>query len=688
MAVRVTRKVFWDLAIWMTLLGIGAGIVFPAFTILLGVPASTAFGPVFVVACLAAGLVVALGNHTIARLVVCHRLESLSDGLRNADVEVRAALTGHEWRLRADELRLPVDSDDALGDTARSFNGLVESLVKLGEFRALVERSTDMIVVVDADGGVRFASASTTSWLGIAPDEMSVDALMGMVHPDDLAATAQAVERLDAGEAWASVPIRARRSDGAWRTCELVVRDLRDDPVIGGTVWSARDVTDRAELEAELLHQALHDPLTGLANRHLFGERVSHALTGRDAGTLAVMYVDLDDFKTVNDSLGHGAGDRLLLSVAERLTATVRAGDTAARLGGDEFAVLVERSAGRDAVLEVAERIRAALAEPTDIGSIQLAANASIGIAFADDGAEVPDAEELIRNADIAMYMAKASGKHRQAVYEPSMHAAARRRLELKADLARAVAADELFLEYQPILDLDTGETTGFEALIRWRHPSRGLIGPADFIPLAEESGAIITIGDWVLHRACQQMREWQHRHPERPLRLSVNVSGVQLRDADVVASVASALEASGLEPSSLLLELTETVLLADVESVRSVLAELKALGVTIGIDDFGTGYSSFSYLRDYPIDVVKIDRSFVGDLDVGVHTAMVRSILRLAESLGIDGVAEGIESEAVRAALVQLGCHAGQGYHFAHPLDARDVDAHLDRTQHGVRAV
>lgn len=675
MSVRLTRRVFRDLAIWMTALGLGAGVAFPAFVILLGVPRATALRPAFVASCLAAGLVVAIGNHALTCLVVRPRLAALADALATADTEVRAALAGRAWELTVDELCLPVDSVDELGDTARSLNGLVASLAELGRFRALVDRSTDMIVVIDVEGAVRFTSASTSAWIGADVDGLHLDTVLELVHPDDRAGIVERISRRDRPSGATTMPIRARRADGAWRTCELVVTDLIDDPIIAGTVLSARDVTDRAQLEAELLHQALHDPLTGLANRHLFLERVSHALDGREADALAVMFIDLDDFKTVNDSLGHAAGDRLLLTVAERLTAAVRGGDTAARLGGDEFAVLVERTSGREPALEVADRIQAALAEPTDVGSVQLSVGASIGVAFADDAR---DADELVRNADLAMYMAKAGGKHRRTVYEPSMHAAARHRLELKAELGRAVAADQLFIEYQPILDLDTGETTGFEALVRWNHPIHGLIGPADFIPLAEESGAVVEIGDWVLRRATAQMREWQRRHPERDLQLSVNVSGVQLRDADIVRSVAGALEASGLEPSSLLLELTETVLLADVASIRAVLCELKDLGVTIGIDDFGTGYASFSYLRDYPIDVVKIDRSFVNDLDVGAHAAMVRSILRLTESMGIVGVAEGIETDAVRAALVKLGCHAGQGYHFAHPLNAREVDAHL----------
>jgi diguanylate cyclase (GGDEF)-like protein len=436
-------------------------------------------------------------------------------------------------------------------------------------------------------------------------------------------------------------------------------------------------------MEEQLKRMALHDPLTLLANRSLFHDRVEHAVAvcKRNGRDVAVMFVDLDDFKPINDSFGHAAGDRVLHKCAQRLVKSTRGGDTVARLGGDEFAVLLENLTGKEQVIEVAARIVESLQEPLDLPDGDMRVSASIGVAFStpDDGVE-----ELMRNADLAMYAAKSAGKGRFLVYEPSMQSPASERREMEAELERALHAGEFLLHYQPIVELHSGYLLGVEALIRWYHPERGVIMPGEFIPVAEETGQIVPLGRWVLAQACREVKVWQARLPEgRQVRVSVNVSAVQLARSDICADVRTALEISEIDPGCLVLELTESALMQNSESVLAALIELKKLGVRIAIDDFGTGYSSLTYLHRFPIDILKIDRSFVerlGGVDGGEDFA--RAIITLGGTLALEVVAEGIELEHQQRGLLELGCVAGQGYYYSKPalLHELEFSIHMAR--------
>ena len=472
--------------------------------------------------------------------------------------------------------------------------------------------------------------------------------------------------------------LRARHADGSWRSIDAVLKNLLDDPAVGGIVVNYRDVTTRKTLEEELRRQAFHDSLTGLANRALFADRLEHALSRtRSFGQhVAVLFIDLDDFKTVNDSLGHGEGDLLLVAVAERLQQPLRSGDTLARMGGDEFAVLLEDPSDASGPVEVAQRLLAALEPPFERGGKELFVHASVGIAVSTVKSMTPG--DLLRDADVSMYTAKSNGKNRVEVFQPSMHAAATARLALKGDLERAMEREEFALLYQPIIQLKTGQVTGVEALLRWHHPRRGVVGPTEFIPVAEETGLIIPLGRWVLTEACRQAVAWD-AEARRPLRMSVNVSGRQIHQAGFADEVAEVLAATGLDASRLTLELTESVLMQDVEVTAATLGELKALGVRLAIDDFGTGYSSLSYLRRFPIDELKIDRSFVATVNVGPdQSALVRSILKLGDTLHLETVAEGIEEADQLHELQGLGADLGQGFYFAKPLTSEAISTLL----------
>jgi diguanylate cyclase (GGDEF)-like protein len=389
--------------------------------------------------------------------------------------------------------------------------------------------------------------------------------------------------------------------------------------------------------------------------------------------------MDLDDFKTVNDSLGHVPGDRLLTDVAGRIQRCLRSSDTAARLGGDEFGILIEDQA--NAPTELATRVLAALSAPFDLDGTQVFVRASIGISVADPDQHGPEAvAALLRNADVAMYSAKSEGGGRWRVFEPAMHDAARQRLELKSALDGALDRDELILHYQPILDLTSGAVCGVEALVRWIHPEQGLIAPLDFIPLAEETGQIVPIGGWVLDEACRTAVLLQGSHPDLPMYMAVNLSARQLQRPEIVDEVAAALSTSGLAPEDLVLEITESVLMHDIDLTIERLQRLKELGVQLAIDDFGTGYSSLNYLRRFPVDIVKMDRSFVDGIAVDGHQrALVAMIVDLARALGLRQVAEGIERPEQLAELKSLGCGFGQGFLFARPLAFADLDLLLD---------
>jgi diguanylate cyclase (GGDEF)-like protein/PAS domain S-box-containing protein len=480
----------------------------------------------------------------------------------------------------------------------------------------------------------------------------------------------------------ARLELRQRRKDGTPIDIELSTAPLQTPTgELTGTIKVAADISDRKRLEQQLRHQAFHDALTGLPNRALFQDRLEHALarTARSHDLLAVLLLDLDGFKTINDSLGHAAGDQLLGVVAERVSAAVRPGDTVARLGGDEFVVLLEDAADPGEAAAVAERLLATLGEPLVLlgRDAPVQPRASIGIVTTTDN--VP-AGDLLRDADVAMYLAKGQGGSSYRLFEPAMRSAAVERIELEADLRRAVEHNQMILHYQPIVELDSGRLTGVEALVRWQHPTKGLIPPGRFIPIAEETGLLLPIGRLVLRRACQQVRAWQRTIPGyEQLNVSVNLSSVQLEHPDLVAEVAAALADADLDPRHLTLELTESLLIDDTQATATKLAQLKALRVQLAIDDFGTGYSSLAYLRRLPIDVLKIDKAFVDGVATNPEAAaLAQAIIRLAATLNLRPVAEGIEHTAQLQRLRDLRCHYGQGYHFAKPLDPQQLAALL----------
>jgi diguanylate cyclase (GGDEF)-like protein len=442
---------------------------------------------------------------------------------------------------------------------------------------------------------------------------------------------------------------------------------LTDDPAVQGLALNFRDISERKALEEQLRQLAFHDPLTLLANRSLFRDRVQHSLTLAQRGQhqVAVMFLDLDNFKNINDTLGHDAGDRLLQAVAQRLVKSTRFSDTVARLGGDEFAILLE---GITTVAEV-ESLAAALIEGLDqpfaLSATEVRVSASIGVAFSTFEA---GAEAMLSKADIAMYHAKAAGKSRFVTFQPQMQEMLHERLRLEADISRGLANGEFFVEYQPIVDLGTRILLGVEALVRWRHPDLGVLMPSRFIQIAEECGQIVKLGRWVLGRACRELCAWRGSVAGGSgLRIAVNISGRHLQHGDLVQDVAQALEESGLEPGNLVIELTESTIMHNTEANLGRLRQLKALGVRLAIDDFGTGYSSLSYLHRFPIDILKIDHSFVNRLTNTYNgPELARAVITLGETLGLDTVAEGIEQEPQVAALLALGCVAGQGFLFA----------------------
>jgi diguanylate cyclase (GGDEF)-like protein/PAS domain S-box-containing protein len=537
-------------------------------------------------------------------------------------------------------------------------------------FRSLVQNSKDLIAVVEPDLTIRFVTPSADPMLGFGPDELVGTRLDQLFHPDEAERVTALLHEHARNAGGGELEFQLRQRDGSWRTVEGAVANLLDDLSVRGLVLTAHDVTERRQLEIELARQAFHDSLTGLPNRALFIDRVAHSLErlGRTTRSVAVLFIDIDDFKTVNDSLGHATGDELLVAVGGRLRGCLRSADTGARLGGDEFGVLLEDVGGVGAAIEVAERILEALRRPIVLSEAELLVRASIGIVVGRTGQSSGD---LLRNADVAMYKGKRHGGNRYEVFEPAMHAAALARLELKADLERALAGGEFHLMYQPIVELGDGTVVGVEALARWTHPTRGAISPVEFIPLAEETGLIPEIGRWALGQACEQAVVWQQSLlAGRRLSMSVNLAGRQLQSSTLIGDVTDVLARTGINPHDLMLEITESTLMDEVDLVATRLGELKRLGVRIAVDDFGTGFSSLSYLQRFPVDVLKIAKEFVDEIATEQRDVrLVEAVIKIAGSLDLRTVAEGIELEEQRVRLRELGCMLGQGYLFARPM-------------------
>jgi diguanylate cyclase (GGDEF)-like protein/PAS domain S-box-containing protein len=559
---------------------------------------------------------------------------------------------------------------------------LAEDALRQSEerFRSLVQNASDLITVIDADTTIRYQSPSIEHVLGHDAASMLGKRLTDLIHIDDVARTLSVLHNAmrDPG-ARTSADMRVRDRNGGWRHVEFIGTDQRHDPAIGGLVLNIRDVTDRKALEQQLRHQATHDPLTKLANRTRFSDRLQAALARAErlGHRIGILFMDLDNFKGVNDSLGHSAGDRLLTGVAERIERCLRPGDTVARLGGDEFAILLDAVSSADDATRVVDRIFRALEEPFTLEGKEISVRASVGIAVSGLPDTTPDADALLRDADVAMYVAKSHGKGCYEVFETSMQVSMMERLELLADLQRAVERSEFVLQYQPMVALRTGELSGVEALVRWQHPRRGLIQPGDFISLAEDSGSIIGLGRWVLENACRQATAWQMRFPQATnWTLSVNVSAKQLQHPGFVGEVAHILKATGLRPDRLILEITESVMMHDAKLMMTRLQDLKNLGLRLAIDDFGTGYSSLSYLRQFPFDLLKIDKSFIDDVgSTDQQKELTRAIIELGRTLDLELVAEGIERTEQLARLLSLECNLGQGFFFARPLDREEVE-------------
>jgi len=559
--------------------------------------------------------------------------------------------------------------DDAQARQRRAVD-LVEA-----RFASLIRNASDVIMIVDAGGRIEYASPAVQRTFGLWHDDLVGHKLGEIWREADreriaaFLAEVTATHGVSIGPVELSVDTKARHF-----ILECVGSNLLDDPAVKGLALNLRDVTERKALEDQLRQLAFHDPLTLLANRSLFRNRVEHALalSRRTQERLAVLMIDLDNFKNVNDSLGHDAGDRLLQSAAQRLVKCTRAADTVARLGGDEFAVLLEGVSTLEQAEQIAASVTDAFRQPISIDGNDMVVTTSVGVALSEPG---NDTEHVLRNADIAMYNAKTAGKGRHVGFHARMQEQLRERLRLEDDLSQAFARNEFFLEFQPIVDLKTTELLGVEALVRWQHPEQGRLLPGQFIPMAEETGQIVELGRWVLLDACSKVKQWRDSiDAGNGLRVAVNISGRHLQQGDLVADVRHALEVSGLEPESLLIELTESTMMHNSESNLLRLKDLKSLGVRLAIDDFGTGYSSLSYLHRFPIDILKIDRSFVSRLtESNEGPKLARAVVMLGETLGLETVAEGVESEDQVTQLLELGCVAAQGFLFSH---ATSLDA------------
>jgi diguanylate cyclase (GGDEF)-like protein/PAS domain S-box-containing protein len=575
-------------------------------------------------------------------------------------------------RTRASELRGSSGEHagfvGSLEDVTSELEALREISAREAEYRMLAENSSDFLARHAPDGTYRYCSPACVAITGYSPEELIGTSPFRLVAAEDRDAVRAYARLVSEREEPATAAYRLRCKDGQLRWLETTARAVRDDAGVRELVSVTRDISERKQAEIELSHAALHDTLTGLPNRALFLDRLGLALrrTERRSGSVAVLFCDLDRFKVVNDSLGHDAGDRLLVDVAGRIVTALRPADTVARFGGDEFTILCEDIAGEIEAATIAQRIVDVFRDPflLEDGEVFLATSVGIAIARGNDDR----AEDLIRDADAAMYRAKERGKGRYEIFDEAMRADAVARLETESALRRAVERGELRLHYQPEVDLATGAVRGFEALVRWDHPARGLLGPNAFIPLAEETGLIVPIGEWVLREAATEAARWATASSE-PLTLSVNLSARQLAQQDLVAMVRRAMAETGIDPATLCLEITESAVMESGSATTAQLRALKSLGIRLAIDDFGTGFSSLAHLRRFPVDVLKIDGTFVAGLGHEPQDASIAAaVISLAHALGLDTVAEGIETEEQLTILRSLGCDLGQGYLFGRP--------------------
>jgi diguanylate cyclase (GGDEF)-like protein/PAS domain S-box-containing protein len=545
-------------------------------------------------------------------------------------------------------------------------------------FRSLIEHSSDIVTVVDAHGTILYEGPSVERLLGHKAGDLMGTKIQQYLHPDDVAGVVEALTH-PAEYGIQSVEFRFRERSGGWRILEATVNYLVDNPDVGGIVFNCRDITARKQDEATIRHLAYFDALTSLPNRMLFNDRLAQALAHsrrRGSRGLAIMFLDLDRFKNINDTLGHGAGDELLRAAADRISGAIRQEDTVARLGGDEFLFLLPGVDDVEDAARIAQKILEVFNLPFRIHDHELHATASIGISmFPLDGT---DAETLIRNADTALYRAKEQGGSRYQLYAPAMNAIAFKRLVLENSLRRALERDELTMHYQPLVSVETGRPIGVEALIRWKHPELGLISPGEFIPLAEETGLIVPLTRWALRSACMQMKAWRDAGIDLQT-VSVNVSGCRFNECNLPGMIAEVLESAKLDGRHLGIELTESVMMDNAEATINTIHDLKKTGIRISIDDFGTGYSSLSYLKRLPIDTLKIDQSFVRNISTDSDDAAIAMlIIGMAHSLEMSVVAEGVETQEQRSFLESNSCDVLQGYLISRPLPAAELTPFL----------
>ncbi|MFH7244751.1 MAG: EAL domain-containing protein [Spirulina sp.] len=549
-------------------------------------------------------------------------------------------------------------------------------------YRLVADNISDLVGLHDLKGNFIYVSPSCLGLLGHTADNLLGQNFYDFIHPDDRERVRLQIQALRPPQTLAQLLYRAVRSSGDDLWLETLAKPIlneRGRVVQVQTV--SRDVTERVQVEAQLRHQALYDDLTQLPNRTLFMERVDYALhQGQSPRSFAVLFIDIDRFKLINDSLGHGAGDHLLRSVVNTLSQYLRPCDTLARWGGDEFALLLPDLDDITSAIEVATAMQTGLARPIDLGEQSVVISASIGIVWS--AGYYQSGTEILRDADTAMYRAKSRGRACYEVFDPEMHREMLHRLTLEHDLRRAIETDQFQVYYQPQVDLATGQWLGVEALARWPHPERGMISPQVFIPIAEETGLIQAVGEWVLWATCYQLQQWHRQFPQQPLYASVNVASQQLQQSDFLETIDQVLEGTALDPAFLHLEITERALIEDTPHTAEVLAGLRQRGIQVNLDDFGTGYSSLSYLHRFPVDVLKIDQSFVGQIQPDnpqpEALGIIRAILNLAQGMGMQVVAEGVETDYQRQQLAQMGCPMGQGYYFARPLPAETITQRL----------
>jgi len=515
--------------------------------------------------------------------------------------------------------------------------------------------------------------------LGFTEAELLLGTFHRITHPDDLSLLVEQLNKLREGTI-SSLQLEHRffHKSGQIRWVLLSVATIKGtQSQAANLIFQMQDISDRKQAEKKLVHDAFHDALTGLPNRMFFMDQLKHSVQRfkrQQHAPFAVLFLDFDRFKIINDSLGHMVGDQLLIAIANKLRASVRPGDTVARLGGDEFTILLDSLKSPDDAIDLARRLLSNLSEHFKLPDREVFITASIGVALSTNGYEHP--EDVLRDADTAMYQAKSLGRARYEIFSPGMRAKAPDLAEIETDLWRALERDELTLDYQPIVSLRTGRIAGFEALLRWLHPSRGMVSPLEFISVAEETGLIIPMGQWVLNQACRQTREWQKRYPQKPpLHISVNLSPKQFMQRDLIDQISLALDSGGLSPASLKVEITEGMVMQNVESTMQMLGQLQALGIAISLDDFGTGYSSLSYLHRFPISTLKIDQSFVSSMSNNQESLeIVRTILGLARNLKMEVIAEGVETLEQAVELTAMNCDYGQGYYFSKALNANNM--------------